>query len=344
MKQDNFIIDLFKIICSQLIVLHHFLGYGAISNVLQGLLGSNGEVIFEYSRMVVQIFLVVGGYLAISVLSRYKFDSFKSFVHLIIKRYIRLVVPFVIGISLAILSSFVAREVYLEDYIPEAPTFFQLLSHLLLLHGVLGFDSLSSGVWYVAIDFQLFLVVAFITYLNKHKINIGLYVALIVLSLYWFNRDSDFDNIFIYFFGAYGIGVLSNLVKINKLDKAHYLIMLALFSVSLLIEFRERILIALVTGFILSLDFKEIKSNILIKCQPLIRKLSEISYILFLTHFSVLVLSNTLFNIFEWPKNNLYIFLGLVWLVCMLLALVTNQFSVVLTDKINALMKKSAQS
>lgn len=341
MKQNTLIIDVLKILCSQLIVLHHFLGYGAISVILNQILGQNGEVVFEYSRMVVQIFLVIAGFLAISTISKSNLTSLKSFIKLIIKRYIRLVIPFIVGITLAVISSFIARQIYIEDYIPNAPTFIQLVSHIFFLHGLLGVDSLSSGVWYVAIDFQLFLALSFIVYFSKNKATISICILLMMLSLFWFNRDSSYDNYLVYFFGAYGIGVLSGLVNTNKLKKVNFLIILILCSISLLVEFRERILIALCAGWLLSFNFNLDKVLNCERINKAIQKLSEISYTLFLTHFSVLIISNTIFNVYEWPKNNLTIYLFGVWVICMVLAFISNNFSNYITKKVNHLSIKN---
>jgi hypothetical protein len=39
----------------------------------------------------------------------------------------------------------------------QPETLWQILSHLILMQQILGFDSISSGVWYVAIDWQLYI-------------------------------------------------------------------------------------------------------------------------------------------------------------------------------------------
>ena len=49
-----------------------------------------------------------------------------------------------------------ARLWLADDAIPAAPTFTQVLAHVLLLHGVVDVPAPSAGVWYVAIDLQLY--------------------------------------------------------------------------------------------------------------------------------------------------------------------------------------------
>ena len=43
----------------------------------------------------------------------------------------------------------------------------QFLAHALLLHSLLGMDALSAGVWYVAIDFQLFTLFVAVLWLAR---------------------------------------------------------------------------------------------------------------------------------------------------------------------------------
>ena len=63
------LIDAFKAIASQLIVLHHLSAYGPLSATVQqaapGLIGW----FYDYARMAVQVFLVIAGFLAVRGLS-----------------------------------------------------------------------------------------------------------------------------------------------------------------------------------------------------------------------------------------------------------------------------------
>ena len=58
----------------------------------------------------------------------------------------------------ALASAALVRPWLQDDIVPGAPTWTQLASHALLLQDLLQFEALSTGVWYVAIDFQLFLL------------------------------------------------------------------------------------------------------------------------------------------------------------------------------------------
>ena len=54
----------------------------------------------------------------------------------------------------------------MHDSIPDAPDILQLLAHALLLQDLLDQEALSAGVWYVAIDFQLFALAVTLLWLS----------------------------------------------------------------------------------------------------------------------------------------------------------------------------------
>ena len=62
-------IDALKVIASQLIVLHHFSAYGPLSDALSEASPRVATWLYDYARMAVQVFLVLGGYLAVRSLA-----------------------------------------------------------------------------------------------------------------------------------------------------------------------------------------------------------------------------------------------------------------------------------
>ena len=55
-------IDALKLNAAQLIVLHHFVAYGPLADALSDAAPALTDWFFEYARMAVQVFLVLGGY------------------------------------------------------------------------------------------------------------------------------------------------------------------------------------------------------------------------------------------------------------------------------------------
>ena len=63
-KQSFVLVDGLKTVASQLIVLHHLVAYGPLPVALRSVIPGTVDWLFEYGRMAVQVFLVMGGFLA----------------------------------------------------------------------------------------------------------------------------------------------------------------------------------------------------------------------------------------------------------------------------------------
>jgi peptidoglycan/LPS O-acetylase OafA/YrhL len=217
-RSQYWLIDVLKVLAAQIIVLHHCVSYGEIASAAKELLPGVTTFLFDYGRYAVQVFLVVAGYLAAqsaekAVAIRHSnagaFGT-KLLLQLAIRRYLRLVGPYVVALLITIVCASLARQWSTDEYIGQPETIAQVLAHLFLLQGVLGYESISAGVWYVAIDWQLFtaLVVIYAVF-QRPAIRIGVISILIVASLLYFNRHASFENSFIYFVGSYGLGILA---------------------------------------------------------------------------------------------------------------------------------------
>ena len=212
-------IDALKALASQLIVLHHLAFYGPMSDHASELLPRLFDWLADHARVAVQVFLVVAGYLAARHLGPGgRLRPGATIAALLVERYLRLVLPFAAMLVIAIAASALARAWIDHDVVPDPPGVAQSLTHLLLLHDLLGFDALSAGVWYVAIDFQLFalllLVLAASAPLERRfalraALAPWIVFGLVTASLLHFNRDAAWDVAAPYFFGAYGLGVLA---------------------------------------------------------------------------------------------------------------------------------------
>ena len=296
-------VDALKAVASQLIVLHHLAFYGPMSDYAQPLAPELISWLSQYARIAVQAFLVIGGFLAAQALARDGQLVAKSVPRLLWRRYLKLALPYICALLLAIAFSAIARNLMVHESIPEAPTLAQFLAHIFLLQSILGFDGLSAGVWYVAIDFQLYALLLMTLWLARRtmpgKVIAGqiLVVALVLASLFYFNRNDGWDNWAIYFFGAYGLGALVHW-NVRRREVSIWLgLLIALAVAALLIDYRPRIAVALIvaialgsgryTGFIESWP----KSKI-------IAWLGQISYSVFLVHFPICLIINGLFEHF----------------------------------------------
>jgi peptidoglycan/LPS O-acetylase OafA/YrhL len=294
------LIDLLKVIAAQCIVLHHLALYGPLSDAMALAAPELAEWFYDYARMAVQVFLVVAGYLAARSLGSGALPA-PVLVRNLWQRYERLVLPFLAAMVITVLVSALARPHLDGDLVPAAPGLLQWLAHASLLHSVLGVDSISAGVWYVAIDFQLYVLFALLVWLARGRLWVrGLLVAgLTVASLTWFNLDAEYDVWALYFFGAYGLGALAWRAGAYTPDtgraRALYFVTLLVGLGSLALEFRERIALAIGVSSLL-LAFGSAQMHLPRRLDRWVRQLSNSSYALFLVHFSVLLLVNAVWG------------------------------------------------
>ena len=320
MKNREFHIDGLKILASQLIVLHHFAAYGPLADALDGATPRLSDWFYDYARMAVQVFLVLGGFLAARSLAPHGHTTMTQPVRLVWQRYLRLVPAFGVALLFTIASSHLARNWLPADFIPGTPTWREFLAHITLLNGILSVDSLSAGVWYVAIDFQLYALMAMMLWLGRGWAKAGI-VGLMVLSLFYFNRNAHFDNWAVYFFGAYGLGAVAYWAARSSRARQWLVVFGAVSIAALVIDFRGRIVLALATALLLgliqwhALQGRDLSAELPTSWAKWFRYLSNSSYALFLVHFSVLMLGNAGFSRLNSTSP---ISAGLVLLTCWL--------------------------
>ncbi|MCD2514479.1 acyltransferase family protein [Comamonas endophytica] len=310
----NAVIDCTKGLACALIIWHHLAFYGPMADVVQPLLPGLIEWLYEDARMAVQLFLVLAGYLAAASLAPDGLARHSQPWVQIVRRFVRLVVPLAVALVLAVLVTALVRPWFDHASLSAAPTLFQLLAHALLLQGIVGEESLSAGVWYVSIDFQLFaltaLLFAVVRWFDaapgtapRARPTPG-QIAVVLLaaaSLWGFNRDADFDNWAVYFFGAYGLGMMAFWAVRSPRPWAWSALMAALLGVALWLEWRTRIALAGAAALAL---IAAMRSPQLQRLQGPVRlqQLGRMSYSVFLVHFPVCLLVNAVVTWF-WPES-----------------------------------------
>lgn len=290
------LIDALKGVAAQIILLHHLVSYGPLSKAANAMAPVTAGFLFDYGRMVVQVFLVVGGYLAARALLGSSALSTIPPGRLIWRRYVRLVIPFAAAMVIAILGAAMARLWLADDAIPAAPTFTQVLAHVLLLHGVVDVPALSAGVWYVAIDLQLYALLTLLLWVGMRfgeRAAVALVAATAMAALFHFNRNAELDAWAIYFFASYGMGALVwwGCARGNAL---RWLPLLAGITVlALALDFRLRIALALFVALLLALV--TLRPQLRIPDSALLAWLGRTSYSVFLVHFPVCLVANAFY-------------------------------------------------
>jgi peptidoglycan/LPS O-acetylase OafA/YrhL len=292
-------VDVLKVVAAQFIVWHHFSAYGPMADTMTLVWPHLMEWLYRYARLAVQVFLVVGGYLAAqSVMNK----PIQTPLISIAKRYLRLVPFYVFALTLISLAVAVSRNTIHADWLPNEPTLWQFVAHGLLLHDIFGFEALSSGAWYVAIDFQLYALLILLCYALQSPTNkrLSIVVALLCAASMWlFNRVDELDIWAIYFLAAYGLGVLAAWAKRSAFEAKVFWLTALLAVGALWFEYRTRLSLALLTAVWLV-----IKPKGLVHWTPMkrvVHRLSNSAYVLFLTHFGVIVLFSDM-----WNKSHFY--------------------------------------
>jgi len=299
----NSTIDLLKALASQIIVVHHLLLYTPMSPALQakwpGLLG----FIADEGRYVVQIFLVIAGFLAAqSLLGLLDKAREVAVWTLFKKRFLRLAKPFWVAIAVAVLLGWLGGKIAMHSEVSDLPGFTQLLAHVFLLHDIVEVEALSAGVWYVAIDLQLYAVLVLMAWTSQRTGGLKLLepqqgllllaVAMSVASLLVWNRNAEHDEWAWYFFGAYGLGVAAHWAqREGKVVWVSFLIV-GLLGIALWIEWRERLLLTGVTALLL-MNSARIESLVSVIVQGPVRWLGDISYSVFLIHYGIAVFASS---------------------------------------------------
>lgn len=331
-------IDNLKALACLMVLIHHLAFYGPMSDVALQVIPRTIDFFYEYGRMAVSVFLAIGGFLTGQKLSQGNLFAKKSVFELIGKKYLRLVVPYSAAIALAITCSFVASLWMTHESISSLPEPTQLLTHLFFLQNILGYESLSAGLWYVAIDFQLFAISALTIFLverlspaswshtKTHRISLVMILLMTLSSLFIFNLHEALDVYFIYFFAAYGLGFMGAWA-IQEKNPSLWLALLALMVIAALyFHFRERLVFAGLTALTLSIarwftwDQSRIWNN------PL-AWIGQRSYSIFLIHFPISLLVSAAWSVIYPTDPWLNVVgMGLSALVSLLLAIPFYQF------------------
>lgn len=313
MKQPQalFLIDLLKVFAALLIILHHLSSYGQIAVDARAFLPSLMNFLFEYGLYAVQIFLVMAGYLATQSLTRFANAKFSSqdLLRVIINRYLRLFAPYIVALIVTMLCAWIARFWVNDEFVGEQETLSQFLAHLFFLQGILGLNSISAGVWYVAIDWQLYSVLAILLMLfSSYQALVWLLSMVAISSLLYFNRDSQYEAYFIYFIGAYSLGMLAYLAKNYSDQKLRELAKYFLFTLGVVIvvsSFQELwvrnilswcvALALLIWGNASYPNLAPASSKTTVLILRSIAWASPRSYSAFLIHFAFILLANTIY-------------------------------------------------
>lgn len=305
-------IDLAKVLAANLIVWHHLAFYGPMADRAAERWPALIDWLAQYGREAVPVFLVVGGYLAARGLAPDgRLMRGPSMFSRLTDRYLRLSAPFAVIVVLAVLANLLAARWMQHDSISEVLGPHQAIAHVLLVHDLVGIPALTAGAWYVAIDFQLYALLLVLLTLargseqrvrSRRRHGPWMVALLGAASLLYFNRITELDIIGLYFFGAYALGALVAWWAPTARRRPWLVLMAALASLALWIEWRDRLAVALVVAIWLAVLVSVRPAAGASAAWSFVHRWSERSYALFLVHFPVCLLVNAAFT--RWASSD----------------------------------------
>ena len=240
------------------IVLHHLAFYGPMSDVVHKAAPETINFLFNYARLAVQMFFVLGGYLVAAQISPNGEAVLPVVGQQVWKRYRRLVTPLVFAVALASLITALVRPWFDHPSLSAAPSLMQFFLHALLLQDLVGVEALSAGVWYVAVDFQLFTGTILLTALMSQAperwrwVYPFVIIILCAASLWGINRFDEYENYAPFFYGAYALGMLAYWTSRAIWGGWAWVALLVLGMVALWLQYRHPIAVALATAILLA--------------------------------------------------------------------------------------------
>jgi peptidoglycan/LPS O-acetylase OafA/YrhL len=173
-----------------------------------------------------------------------------------------------------------------------------VLAHVVFLQDILGYPSLSAGIWYLAIDYQFCLAFFALMLLHRGLIRafrirsprlvsallLALFVPGAVMAIFVWNLDSDNEPWVYYYAGSLFVGVVCAWALAGRVPRWAFWAYAGIVAVGLAYDWRRRLALALATGILIDLagrSGRAIDRDI----PPWLLSLGRISYSLFLVHY-----------------------------------------------------------
>lgn len=294
------LIGLLKWISAQVIVAHHMSIYGPLAQKGHVEMPLLFNFFTDCGAWAVSVFLVIAGFLAAKTQDE-KMVDFPYTCRAVADRYLRLIPVYLAGLVLSTGVAIFLRPWVSPDMLPEhldAPVW---MANAFFLQDILGLEALSAGVWYVAIDLQLY---AFFLCLSAWPVWMGQRKTLVdprwswaavgLWSLAYFNLHPEWNVWAIYFAGTYALGALAFRSQC-VMNRGHVLFYgyIAGSLICAWVEPRPRLLVAILTAALLHVSqYISISNHVRTHAA---RKMGDSAYGIFMSHFALLMLVSCLY-------------------------------------------------
>jgi len=289
------LLDMCKGIAACIIVVHHVFEYSLSSALADQFAPHVLYGIYYYGLFVVHLFLVFGGF-ALAMVMPDKPITTRDAISTFGARYARLAAPYLVMLFLLITVSFSILSRGMNPPLIDSFSWWQLLAHLFFLQDILGFGNLSAGTWYLCIDLQyvaLFLLIQLLLQTIGRIVNqdfsgpaamsIVLFPIGLVSTWSW-SRVLENDIYVFYFLGSLVLGTLVGWTLQGRIGSFVFPAYSIAMATSLVVDFRGRVLIALVSSLIIYVGLRFWPR---LRVPPPLIWLGKVSYSLFLIHYLV---------------------------------------------------------
>lgn len=260
----------------------------------------------EHHARATQVFFVISGYVMARSMSVQDW-SLRRIGCFATQRYLRLGIPYLATIAIALPVYGFARGWVPDTVLGNPVTLPQLLAHLFFLQGLLGYEQLSAGLWFVCINFHLGLVYAAMLWL-RDRCGGGTmdYIGLIgwplaILSLFYVNLEPGWESWWLYFFPYFFIGIVIHRALAGNGAQLEFWIFQLVIVIALFFEWRWRLGIALGVGFLL-FAAERLEFGAYWPRNRVVARLGQVSYSLFLIHFPVLLVVAAIWARLGWSS------------------------------------------
>lgn len=223
--QERFrFIDGLRGIASLGVACYHITRYGPVAGSARLTIPTSLQFLCDHAWVGVQVFFVISGFvIAYSVRKARVTPSYLA--NYALRRSLRLDPPYWSTIAAVLLlhlllTQFAGVVSPLDVPSPLNPSLSPRLvgAHLLYLHKILGYDSLSAGFWTLCIEFQFYLAyvatLGLVQWLTRCTPRLpewcwpaSIFGGAAVASLVWWNLDRGYENLVLYFFCLFFIGI-----------------------------------------------------------------------------------------------------------------------------------------
>jgi peptidoglycan/LPS O-acetylase OafA/YrhL len=250
----------------------HFTNGGAL--LKDGWLKSSGA----YGWVGVEVFFVISGFVIpySMYLGGFKFPQDVG--AFLLKRVIRLDPPYLIGIGLSLGLWYVSAALPGFQGVAPHPTWAQVIAHFGYMNAFLGYDWLSPVFWTLAIEFQFYLLAAFIFPIVSHRFVLVRVIAIVCLSCAGYLVK---DRSLVFHFGSlFALGILTFQFYAGLLSWSVYLLLAVMVSYTTI-----TILGAMITAITVTTACAI--AFIRVKRYPFLAFLGAISYSVYLVHVPI---------------------------------------------------------